>query len=368
MLIERWRKRWTNLVSNKPTVLIAVLAAALLLSIIVIVYQNLARKRANSTSATRAPSGTQNDFRNVLSSFLSSLSKGDAATKQSHQDLSNYLRTLDTKTFPSAQELKSFVSAHDIPYDYSFFIKDCLPGYGESLRSGGSTLKDSNIILSLAAGANYKASLFVNSTNLPAEKLSQTVDVEGSGNRLVISGTYTSPSNMPVGLTIDRGTVINPAIQKFEGILVIHPDGRMFFTHIGELQSALRALNIRSSFSDYKEFIDNAGKEKLSVIQTQLVLNSGSILVDNDPAQKRYRKRLLFETSDGGIHIYDSFDRQLTLFEAAKHVKENYKATKAANLETGTYDFCTINRNNQLQNRSELKNGNVLSNLLIIDF
>jgi hypothetical protein len=173
---------------------------------------------------------------------------------------------------------------------------------------------------------------------------------------------------MPVGLTIDRGTVVNPVIQRFEGILIIRPDGKIYLTHIDDIKENEKNLSIRTSFSDYLEFINTAIQNKLTVIQPHLLINDGSILVENDQKQVKFHKRVLFQTADGGMHVYESLKRQQSVYEVAKFVKANNTEGRAVNLETGTYDFCTINRDNKLINRSQLKKGEVLSNLLIFDY
>lgn len=357
--------------SNKTTLAISLLSIGLLLALGMIAYQNflLGRtKEKKDMSKGATPQNTRNNtYKGVFSVFLSSLQKGNGSAKNSHEELFEYLKSLDRKSFPSSQELKQFADTNNIPYDYAFFFKECLPAYSSSFKESAG-IKDDNIILSLPKSSEYKTSLFVNYSNYPAENLSQTVDSQGSSNRLIISGTYSSPFNMPVGLTIKEGKVVNPVIQKFDGLLIIGPDGKIHLTHIDELRYNLKNLHIKTSFPDYMEFIDVATKDKLTVLQSHLIINNGMILFEDNPGQKKLRKRILFQTEDDGIHIYDSLGKEQSLFEAAKFVKDKYKAFRAVNLETGTYNYCTLYKNNKLINLSEFKNGVVISNLIVIDF
>jgi hypothetical protein len=354
--------------AGRSNLVIAALAAALLAAVGFIVYQNFIGRRKPAPTASRPSpvAGAGSDA--AFASFLASLPKGGDATKEAHRQLFSYMRSLDARSFPSGQVLKQLTDKAAIPHDYEFFFKGCLPAYSDSLKNGGRIFKDKGILLSLPEGANYRAGLLINKDNLRAEDMGQLVDVKGSANRLVVSGTYTSPFNMPAGLTIDKGDIINPAIQKFDGLLLISLDGKMLLTHVDDLQVKLRSLRIRDSFPNYVEFTDLAATEKLSAIQLFLLINAGEITFEDGPGQEKMRRRVLFQTADNGLHIYDSLSTPLTLYEAAKYVKENYKAVKAGSLETGVYNFCSLYSGGRLIDCSELKKGVILSNLLVIDY
>ena len=131
--------------------MIILLSASLLLSVGFIIYQNFIRDRSKLPQATLAQNGAGGNFSGVLNSFLVSLPKADATTKDAHERLIEYLSSLDAKTFPATQELRQFASTKDIPYDYAFFLKECLPKYSDSLKNGGVSFKDQNILLSIPA-------------------------------------------------------------------------------------------------------------------------------------------------------------------------------------------------------------------------
>jgi hypothetical protein len=355
---------YKNFLTSKIGIISLFITVGVLSALSVVIYKDYNASKRSATSQVNS----NNSYKDIFNSFFSSVAKGGNASKDVHRELFEYLKNLDKSSFPDEQELKQFTDKTDIPYDYAFFFKNCLPAYSNSLKKAGATFSDENILLSLPRDANYKATIFINRSNIPAEDLSRAVDSKGSPNRLVISGTYTSPFNLPVGLTIDNGEIINPAIQKFDGILIINSNGRIHITHIDDLQHDFRDLRIKSSFSDFKEFMDLAAKEKLTVIQSFLIINHGEITFEESPSKEKIRRRILFETEDKGIHIFDSFDKTLTLFEAAKYLKDNYRAVNAISLETGTFNFCTLYKGNHLTDCSELKKAAVLSNLLIFDF
>ena len=351
---------------NKSSIAITVLVLCLIAAIGFIVYQRY--RPTNVQPAQNSPRQQTSKSTVGFSSFLASLKNADASTKRAHQEFYRYLSTLDTTNFPTPQELQQLVQNNDVPHDYTFFFKECLPAYSRSLTGNSTVIKDPNIIVSIPANAQYKAALYVNTDNLPMEAAYNAVNPQGTDNRIVMSGTYTSPTRVPAGLTIDKGRVVNPAIQDFDGIIEIWPDGKLQITHIDALQNNLKSLRIRNSFTDYVDFMKAAEQLGLTVLQSNLLVNNGDILVKEDPLLKKLQRRVLFQTADDSIHVYDSLDKEQTLYETAQILKERYKAQRAINLETGSYSFCTINRNNKLINRTNAKPGTVISNLLILDF
>lgn len=362
-----WKYPVSNRGLNKSTVIIIVLAIGLVAALGVIVYQRYFTPRG--PQASQRGSATSNPTSTVgFSSFLASLKNSDAATKRAHQDFYRYLSTLNANSFPTDQDLRQLLQNNDVPHDYAFFFKESLPSYSRSLTASGTPLKDQNIIVSIPSDSGYKASLFVNGDNLPMEAAYNAANPQATQNRLIISGAYTSPTRVPAGLTIDKGRVVNPVIQDFDGILEIFPDGRLQIAHVDALQNNLKGLRIRSSFQDYLEFMRLAEGSGLTVVQSNLLLNNGEVLVQDDPLLKKLQRRVLFQTADGSVHVYDSLDKEQTLFETAKILKERFRAHRAINFETGSYSFCTINRNNKLVNRTSAKPGTIISNFLIIDF
>jgi hypothetical protein len=328
-------------------------------------YQKFARNREQVAAVSPGGPGAN---KVPLTHFLTSLKVGKTSIREAHQELYAYLQTLNKSNFPSNQELKNLTETNDIPHDYLYFFKDCLPAYGRSLGSPSATLTDPHIVLSLPRQRRYKASIFLNKNGLPVESIGPAVNPQGSPNRIVLSGAYTSPFNLPAGLTIDQGITVNPALQDFDGLLQIWPDGHLQISHIEALQDSLKTLHIRTEFVDYLKFIQLAEQAKLTVIQANLLVNNGEVLVKDDRLLKKLQRRILFETADGGLHIYDSLDKEETLFESAQYLKDHFRAERALNLEAGSYSFCTINRDNHLTNRSNVKVGTILSNFIVIDF
>lgn len=350
---------------SKSTIIIILLAIGFAGAVSFIIYQKYI---ANHTVRQPTNQNGAQSYKVAFVSFLTALKSSNVPMKSAHQDFYNYLRSIDKNDFPNAQELKQFADANDIPKDYQYFFKECLPAYAESASKTSTIFNDPHIILSLSRNATYKASLVLNSNNLPVEAMYQTLNPQGAPNRIVMSGAYTSPYNIPAGLTIDKGEVVNPVIQDFDGLLQIWPDGQLQITHINALQNNLKNLRIRSSYADYIDFMKQAEQTKLTVLQSNLLLNDGEVLVKDDPLLKKLQRRIIFRTSDGGLHVYDSLDKEQTLFEAAQYLKDHYHAQSAINLETGTYSFCTVNKQNQLINRSNFKPGTIISNFIIIDF
>lgn len=361
--------RQDNSTSNRwflNSLLWVMVAVALL-----VLYQQFAKPDASLRDIVSAPvsltTPTYENYEEAFNHFLMALQQQKDIPK-AHQNLYAYFSTLEPYELPSRSELNAYFGTVKIPADYQYFFEECLLQFSQPATKTGRKYRGENILVSLPAGSNYEASYFVNKDAIDVNKINDLIDLKGSENRLVLSAIYTSPLAMPVGLNLRNGEVINPAIQKFDGLILIDKDGQISLTHIDHLVYNLKPYHIRTSFEDYKSFLRKARKERLSVLQSHLILNNGDILIQDNAKGRKMRRRILFATSDGGIHIYDSFEKNHSLYDAAKYVKDNYVAQVAINLDMGDFNFCTLNTPERFKNYSQLKPGTVISNLLIIDY
>lgn len=337
----------------------------------VILYQQFARPNASLKDiiSNPMPSNTPKyeNYQAAFDDFLMALQQPKNLS-EAHENLAGYLSSLAPRELPTQAELDKYLKNAQVPPDYQYFFRECLSNFVQPASRIGREFRGENILVSLPKGSTYRASYFVNKKALPFNQIGDLIDLKGSNYRLVVSAIYTSPLGMPVGLNIMDGAVINPAIQKFDGLILIDKDGQISLTHIDELEYNLKSYRIRSSLEDYQNFLQKARRDGLSVLQSHLILDHGNILIQDNAKGRKSRRRILFESSDGGLHIYDSFEKKLTLFEAAKYLKDNYEAQLAVNLDMGDFNFCTLNTPERFKNYSELKSGTVLSNLLVIDF
>lgn len=360
----------------------AILVLLLLLIVVllgVLIYQALHSKPTIHPAAQ--------SFEPEFNQFFNILNTKNVAKQQAHTQLYAYLHSLQSSPKPKAKDVRKYVASVNIPGDYTYFFETCLPGYMESQKTvQQKQLSDEHLIFAIPPQSEYKAKIAFNTENVPVEAIHTLFEQKGwwprlkqafhslAGSsehteRVVVSGTYTSPFNMPVGLAIDQGNVVNPALQKWDGLLIINGSGQVFIVHVDDVQYDFRNFHLRTSYSDYIAFIELAKRNRFSVIQSHLLINHGEILIKDDPKQQRFRRRVIFQTADQGVYIYDSFDQQpLTLFETATLLKDRYKAVKALNVDIGVYNYCVIySGKTMLKNYSHLQKGVVLSNLLVIE-
>lgn len=356
---------------NKSALSLNLLLWVLVAIALAILYQQFARPEASLREIISTPvnlnTPNYQNHEEAFNDFLMALQQKKDLEK-AHHNLSAYFISLEEGELPTRTELRNYLKQVKLPADYQYFFEECLLAFTQPSIRKGTRLSGENILVSLPAGSPYEATYIVNQDAVDVNKINDLIDLKGSEFRLVLSGTYTSPLGMPVGLNVLRGEVINPAIQKFDGLILLDREGQISLTHIDHLEYNLKPYRIRSSFSDYKSFLQKASKDRLSVLQSHLILNHGNILIQDNANGRKMRRRVLFATSDGGIHIYDSFEKDHSLFDAAKFVKDTYAAQIAINLDMGDFNFCTLNTPERFKNYSQLKAGTVLSNFLIIDF
>jgi len=189
-------------------------------------------------------------------------------------------------------------------------------------------------------------------------------------NRLIVTGTYTSPFHAPVGFTINQGKVLNPALQKWDGILVIDYNGKAHIADMNHLMYNFTRFDIRNSYKDYLTFFKIAQVNKLTIIQSHLIISNGNILIDKQNLKReKFRRRVIFQTKDNALYVYDSFQQRLTFYQLAKILKNKYNAQIALNLDMGTYNYAVLYENNrETKNYSELGSSVILSNFLVIDY
>jgi hypothetical protein len=232
------------------------------------------------------------------------------------------------------------------------------------------TLSNSpNLIFSAARATNYEANIRLNPTFLPFETWEKELEPLGTkSNRIVMAGGYTAPDSLPDGLTIVNGTVVNPTLQKFDGLIIIHPNHQIELTNVDNIRLNETVLHLKSNPTDLTTLLNIATKNKISILQSHLLLDKGMILIGEKASTRVFRRRVIFQTSDHQLYVYDSLDKKETLLETATRLKQQFGANTAINLDMGTYNYCWRNENQQITSFSEMGAGIVLSNLLVLDY
>ena len=184
---------------------------------------------------------------------------------------------------------------------------------------------------------------------------------------LVITGAYTSGEKVePEGFVLDHGKPYDPYIQGWDGLLLITPEGDLSLHHVSRVKFRGGLSNLRDR-GQRRAFVARAKQLGLSAIQSHLLITDGALDVRAVSGAPRFRRRILFSYKDGGYGIFDSGERALTLFEAAKEVADLYDPAMAFNLDMGSYDYCALTTDGTETNCGDLTRSATrkLSNILV---
>lgn len=162
---------------------------------------------------------------------------------------------------------------------------------------------------------------------------------------LDVTGVYTAEDlrgeglPKPVGLFVRGGEVVSREYVRFDGVLLIDPNGKpalnhRFRTKLGEAVFDLEDPEGRSAF------LAMAAAEGYSVAQSHLLIVDGAIDAFPQVGAPAFRRRILFQTADGSYGVYDSTPRVLTLAEATEDVAARFAPVMAINLDMGSFDYC----------------------------
>ena len=175
---------------------------------------------------------------------------------------------------------------------------------------------------------------------LPQEQSALDAPLRDGEWRILVTGAYSSGDRFaPEGFVLHRGDARLARLQGWDGLLLIDGDGRASLHDVSDVRHDGRRWNLRDREAR-RAFLEQARREGLSAVQSHLLINDGALDVKNAPGAPRFRRRLLFETRDGRIGVYDSSPRMMTLYEAAAALKEGVDPRFALNLDMGNYDFC----------------------------
>ncbi|PIE35597.1 hypothetical protein CSA56_03705 [candidate division KSB3 bacterium] len=298
----------------------------------------------------------------TFETFLENLQAGKTLPASEHQRIYSTLKTL------REDRLGNVLTDTNIPYDYRFFFQDVIPEFLENKEQHILHVPDARNILGRFSQDSDYAAKFLHvsgpeSTILHGERL-----LKHYTKRLEMTGTYTSPFHFPAGLFIVDGEVINPVLQKWEGLVIVDDSGKLYIKDITALEYSFRPFDITHSHQDYRDFLRLAEKKKWSIFQTHLLVKHGE--TNASPAlQRRFRRRAIFQNRSNTIFVYDSFDEQPTLYELAETLQQQYGAFEAVNLDMGPFGYAAQYENND---RVEIFMGKAesvqLSNIIVFHY
>ena len=250
-----------------------------------------------------------------------------------------------------------------IPNDYKYFFNNYLTIKEEKNDSNRVKLDD-NIIFSTLETSTYSAKLDF-SKNKTYYEHKKEIDKK-SLDKIIITGTYSTPEELPTGLALDKGSVISPFIFDWDGFLIVYSNGNMEVQHRNYLNIGGRKFNLSKGFNELQGLIQFCRIRNVSIIQSHLILSNGEN-ISNSKNHKKFRRRIIFTDSSGNISIFDSFENQLTLFEASEMIKKKYNAFNAINLDMGTYNLGLIKNGGNIRDISNIGKSTKLTNVLEIE-
>ncbi|MEL6979262.1 MAG: hypothetical protein AAGM38_11350 [Pseudomonadota bacterium] len=177
---------------------------------------------------------------------------------------------------------------------------------------------------------------------LPEDLAALDAPLAPNERRVLVTGAYSSGDRFaPEGFVLRAGDARLARLQGWDGLLLVDREGRASLHHVTAVRHGGETFDLRDRPAR-RAFLDIAEAEAISTVQSHLLINEGALDLSPKLGAPRFRRRLLFETADGRIGVYDSSPRLLTLYEAAADLKAEQQPRFALNLDMGTYDFCEL--------------------------
>ncbi|PID56448.1 hypothetical protein CSB45_11390 [candidate division KSB3 bacterium] len=269
----------------------------------------------------------------TVETFLENLRQGNNSPKIEHKRMYALLKHL------RPERLGNVSPSSPLPYDYAFFFKELVPTFFAPQESAGrgGIAADKNILESFRPAEDYVAKLLLLS-GPDSQIIAGSRTLEGYPRRLEMTATYSSEFNFPSGLFVLDGELLNPVLQKWNGLAILDKHGRFYIKDLNALEYAFRRFDISHSYRDYLDFLELAQEEELSIFQTHLLIHNGRIAVSPDSRRRARRRAIVLDRSQT-ILIYDSFDWQASLYEMSELLKQRYDAVEAINLDMGPFGY-----------------------------
>lgn len=171
------------------------------------------------------------------------------------------------------------------------------------------------------------------------------------------SGTYATGwnnSDLPVGVTVDNGTIVNRNYSdKMDGLVVVYATGGIAVSNIEDKDLRLESLNREvdiTNAADRAKFLNWAQSEDATVFQTHLLAykNKNQVSSYNSEPETARRKILALAKDSSGqlFHIILYFkDQEYSLYDATNLALNYLRSSKQMdviamiNLDTGGYDI-----------------------------
>ncbi len=177
---------------------------------------------------------------------------------------------------------------------------------------------------------------------------------------LISSGAYLNSRNIPTGLTIDNGVIVNQNLIRggMDALVIIYATGGIVASYLDEgnlkVKGLSRSLDIRKS-GDLDDFIEWAKENEVTVFQTHLLVFDGQLTIDRKTSSPSPRERRFLVVGkndvDEIVHTIVYNPAYISLYDGSKKVKEflndfmDIEVIFMINLDTGYQDvFQLYNR------------------------
>lgn len=161
---------------------------------------------------------------------------------------------------------------------------------------------------------------------------------------LDVTGGYTATDSRdngrpkPVGLFVRAGEVVNREYVRFDGVLTV-TNGEPTLHHRRRIVFDGQPYDLEGAL-ERAAFLSRATETGSAVMQSHLLIVDGEVDTAPIDGAPRFRRRILFQMTDGKFGVFDSTPRMLTLNEATEEVAAKFAPNMALNLDMGSYDFC----------------------------
>ena len=206
------------------------------------------------------------------------------------------------------------------------------------------------------------------------------------GMILYSSGTYKNSANVPIGLNIDQGNLVNVNLEldRMDGLVLVYPNGGIAVSDLRQgnlnVSGINRPLNIRKNFSDLEDFANWAITNRATVFQTHLLAFKNELKIDQNTSDQTERERrfLAVGTDANGdvMHMIVHNSTYTKLYDGSKKVLDflrtgrNIDVIFMINLDTGAQDVFQLYNSDCSENsaiKGELSLG-YAENLLVYYF
>lgn len=190
-----------------------------------------------------------------------------------------------------------------------------------------------------------------------------------SGKKIIsyCSGPYTAQNyNVPQGLTIDDGNLVNRNIDKdLDGLIIVERVGGVRVVDLEKtssqcinLVSINKKLNPRNSSSEKNTFINWARNENATVFQTNLMYFKNEKKFSNVSETANRRIFVLAYHGNEIVHIIFNITPSVSLTDISKDIYKYLNNTKRLriigilNFDTGMYDIFQVFNQNGAEERN----------------